>query len=64
MANSEKSTSSFFFKVFGTCLILSPTFGIISAATGKPEAGSFAFLLLAGAGLSLVAGIIAVIWGE
>ena len=64
MADSKGSTSSWFFRVFGTCLILSPTCGIASAVSGSSELGGLALVLLAGAGLSLVAGIIAVIWGQ
>lgn len=63
-SSSNMSASAFCFKVFGTCLILAPALGIWSAASGNRDAASFALLALAVAGVSLVCGLIASIWGQ
>lgn len=62
MVEDKRPTSAFFFKVFGTGLVLSPALGIASAITGSRELGGMALMCLLGAGAALVIAIILVIW--
>src|SRR5205085_2977819 len=63
MSNStDMNAGGFCFRLFATCLVLSPTLGIASAITGNPGLGSMALGALAIGGVSLIVGIIIRIW--
>jgi len=52
------------FRICGTCVVLAVTIGVGGCAANSSDAKSFAGVLFAGAGLSLVVGLIALIWDQ
>jgi hypothetical protein len=52
------------FRIAATCAVLAPAFGIAAGVTQNGNVGRLALVCLIGGGCSLIAGIIAAIWGQ